>query len=310
MYWLPIIVATPFILLLGKIDGKDRYKSLLYGYASASTAASSIKELHYIDGIECCEITLNLPRIGDVTILEATAASQDELVIRAVELDDNMDNKTVTSIDSVPMHAGDIYGAVLWPAALTIASYILEHDNNELCIDHTILEVGTGTGLVSLAAALGGARKVIASDYESIPLMLLQAAAKLNHVSSERLITRLFDICDSEQQLPQATVVVAADVLYEPKTGRALARRAVEALRNGCHVIIGDSPGRPGRPSFLTELERLGIQNACFESVTGSTVTGARNDLICGPTSATRSEQPQELVVSVMHLDPRQYNNL
>ena len=50
--------------------------------------------------------------------------------------------------------------------------------------------------------------------------------------------------------------------MYEPATGRAVARRVVEALSRGSRVVIGCSPGRPGRPAFLEELREIvpGIQ--------------------------------------------------
>jgi hypothetical protein len=103
--------------------------------------------------------------------------------------------------------------------------------------------------------------------------------------------------------------VVAADVMYEPITGRALAHRVVEALKKQrSRVLIGDSPGRPGRPAFLAALqEELGLQNLDFVNVTGQTVTGPRNELICGKTSQTVSTRPQALTVAVLDLDP---NNL
>ena len=100
-------------------------------------------------------------------------------------------------------------------------------------------------------------------------------------------------------------VVVAADVVYEPRTGRALAHRCLEALARGSQVLIGDSPGRAGRPAFLQELKELGVTNAAFQDVAGETVTGPRNDLICGINSTSVSPTtPQELIVAVMHLHP------
>ena len=88
----------------------------------------------------------------------------------------------------------DPYGAVLWPAAFSVATYLLtsirKNDNIHAKNDRkpfksvsdvlkglSILELGTGTGLVSLAAALGGASKIIATDYEEVPLRLLDFAA-------------------------------------------------------------------------------------------------------------------------------------
>ena len=134
-------------------------------------ASSSV---HVVDGIECREVTIDIPAVGPVTILEATAKSQADLVDMALALDEN--EWTLPN----QLQAGDPYGAVLWPAASAVSNYLLTQCGS--LKGRTILELGTGTGLVSLVASLGGAAKVIATDYEPIPLRLLEYAhANLNH---------------------------------------------------------------------------------------------------------------------------------
>jgi predicted nicotinamide N-methyase len=257
---------------------------------------------HTVQGIECVEVTLNLPLIRQVTVLEATAESQEVLVNLALE-DDASSNLRVAQHS---LKSGDPYGAVLWPASLAIASYILTNVNVR---DQTVLELGAGTGLVSLAACGAGALSVTATDYESIPLQLLEfAAAYLNPAldidMDRQLHCQLLDLCDTTAPLPAAAWVVAADIMYEPVTGRAVAVRALEALERGSHVLIGDSPGRAGRPAFLEELARLGVEHGGFVDTVGSTVTGARHELICGKGSTTVSLEPQALTVAIMELDP------
>lgn len=284
------------------------------------------------------EITLELPVVGLVTVLEATAESQEVLVNLALGADADGDadsdesgsvsNGGITAQEQqqLQLQSGDIYGAVLWPASLAIASHLLTAVNIK---DLIVLELGAGTGLVSMAACAGGARHVLATDYESIPLQLLQyAATHLNpnikfssggsEINSESesdnnskssngvvLECKLLDMCDTKTVLPYADWVVAADIMYEPATGRAMAVRALEALQNGSRVLIGDSPGRAGRPAFLKELERLGVKGAAFVDTVGSTVTGERHELICGKGSTTVSREPQELTVAIMELNPK-----
>ena len=284
------------------------------------------------------EITLELPVVGPLTVLEATAESQEILVNLALgtdadviadvkSRDDSASNKGITAQEQQKqqkLQSGDIYGAVLWPASLAIASHLLTAVKIR---DLTVLELGAGTGLVSMAACAGGARHVLATDYEEIPLQLLQyAAANLNpnisFSSSDSdndsnsgsnngggngvvLECKFLDMCDTKTVLPYADWVVAADIMYEPATGRAMAVRALEALQNGSRVLIGDSPGRAGRPAFLQELERLGVKAAAFVDTVGSTVTGERHELICGKGSTTNSREPQELTVAIMELDSK-----
>jgi predicted nicotinamide N-methyase len=284
------------------------------------------------------EVTLELPVVGLVTVLEATAESQEVLVNLALGADADVDTDVDNNGDSVSnggitaqqkeqqqqLQSGDIYGAVLWPASLAIASHLLTAVNIR---DLTVLELGAGTGLVSMAACAGGARHVLATDYERIPLQLLQYAAtnlnpnisfssddtdsdsnsRSNNGGAEGVVLecKLLDMCDTKTVLPYADWVVAADIMYEPATGRAMAVRALEALQNGSRVLIGDSPGRAGRPAFLQELERLGVKGAAFVDTVGSTVTGERHELICGKGSTTNSREPQELTVAIMELDPK-----
>ena len=164
-----------------------------------------------------------------------------------------------------------------------------------------------------MALALAGAR-VVASDYESIPLKLIEYAAKhLNPGDSEKkdqgqphasISYMLLDMRDYETPLPAADLVVAADIMYEPRTGKAMARRAVEALKRGSKVLVGDSPGRPGRQTFLEELKLLGVSDAHFVDTVGFTCAGPRHDLICGKNSTSVSAVRQELEVAVLELDP------
>ena len=119
-----------------------------------------------------------------------------------------------------------------------------------------------------------------------------------------------FDICDKSMKLPFADIIVAADIMYEPKTGKAMAMRAVEALKQNSTIIIADSPGRPGRINFLNELkDAYGINNE-FVDYSGLKCVGYRNDLICGKNSTSMSSSNDNksveagLDIAIMDLDP------
>lgn len=279
---------------------------------------------HDVQGIICREVRIDVDVVGPVCILEATADSQNQLVDMALMTEEEIKSEN----PSLRLESGDPYGSVLWPAASAVINHLLTNVAQELRSegkqrfeDATILELGTGTGLVSLAAALGGASKVKATDYEKVPLRLLEYAAEhINCISVgdddlitgeerveklSKIETSLFDICNHEKSLPDADIVVAADIMYEPKTGIAMAHRVVEALKTGRRVIVGCSPGRPGRPKFQEELRRLlpGI-NCDFTEVEGRTCSGPRNELICGENSTTISSSPKVLKVALLDLDP------
>ena len=282
--------------------------------ARFSSSPSSVDEnpgdgtntIHIVDGFSCREVSMDLPVVGIVTVLEATAQAQEDLVEMALAMDESEIR------GEQKLAEGDPYGAVLWPAAWAVAEYLLTTENvSALNTDGapltgvSIVELGTGTGLVSIAAALGGA-KVLATDYEPLALALTQYSALTFHRRKNLHIeTRLLDMCDHNTRLPKADIVVAADIMYEPKTGVAMAYRAVEALKQGSRVIVGDSPGRPGRPAFLDTLRSLGVsEQARFVETIGRTCSGHRHDMICGKGSTSVSQTPQDLSVALMDILP------
>lgn len=283
---------------------------------------NSSSSQHNIMGISCREVDNELPIVGTITVLEATADSQEILVDECLELEEGKYEKRISE--------GDPYGAVLWPASWAVSNYVLSQEDIMKNISSlSVLELGAGSGLVSISIAAAGAKRVLATDYEPLALALTRYAAesmnnnnkidqgcnvgssnniKSNSISS-RIETQLLDMCDTKQKyLPlrekKIDIVLAADVLYEPKTGKALAHRVVEALRHNCRVIVGDSPGRPGRPEFLNTLKSLGVEGAAFQEMVGFTCLGPRHELICGKGSTSVSEQTTELPIAILDLKP------
>ena len=307
-------------LLSGTIHpSRSPFSTPVHRVSSVATSSEDTKTHHQVKGIDCVEVTITLPSIGNVTILEATAAAQETLVDLAL-LEDGDDVSPDQSLIEGTLATGDPYGAVLWPAAFVVAQRLLAELERRPGEEITMVELGAGTGLVSLAALQAGCQRVVATDYEQIPLDLLQYAAQHLNPSitaeengiHQRLTCRHLDMLDMENQpLPaHADYVVAADVMYEPKTGRAVAHRVVEALKNNSTIIVGDSPGRAGRPAFLEELNSLlKTESLDFTDTNGWTVTGDRNELICSPESPTvgkrKGDGPQPLTVAILKLDPQ-----
>mmetsp|Transcript_45156 Transcript_45156/g.109935 ORF Transcript_45156/g.109935 Transcript_45156/m.109935 type:complete len:489 (-) Transcript_45156:1073-2539(-) len=338
------------------------------------------QRLHTVDGVTCREVVNSgLPIIKTVTVLEATAESQEELVDEVLLLEDELPNNNEDG-GKRRIENGDPYGAVLWPASWAVAKYLLseEEENKQwsvrnhdtistsvaafaaaaaakrgsiLLSDLHVVEIGTGTGLVSLALAKAGTQRIVATDYEPLPLKLVSYAAaecdndelqqqlqQEQEVSKmSRIETRLFDICDFDSPIPTLStsqsssterktsdtsntnrLVVAADIMYEPVTGRAMARRVHEALRSGARVVVGDSPGRAGRAAFLEELQNLGglSPDLCQfnKTVKGRRCVGPRHDLICGEGSTSVADSDllgddddnayQEISVAILDLSP------
>eukprot|EP00413_Alexandrium_margalefii_P005330 CAMPEP_0204520890 /NCGR_PEP_ID=MMETSP0661-20131031/5498_1 /ASSEMBLY_ACC=CAM_ASM_000606 /TAXON_ID=109239 /ORGANISM="Alexandrium margalefi, Strain AMGDE01CS-322" /LENGTH=354 /DNA_ID=CAMNT_0051526463 /DNA_START=6 /DNA_END=1070 /DNA_ORIENTATION=- len=172
----------------------------------------------------------------------------------------------------------EAFGAKVWPMAYVAAARLAE----EGVQGRTVLELGCGTGLVSLAARLHGAAFVLATDRSRRNLDLAKASARLNGVELE---AELFDV-SLQQPLPSAAsplcgnhreaaysapcagelpprfdFVVLSDALYWPEDTVAFARRVAEAHVSGSTVIVADGGRQRGTflGSLRKELADLGV---------------------------------------------------
>lgn len=135
------------------------------------------------------------------------------------------------------------YGRVLWPSAHACARVVLELAAKIGA--RTVLELGCGTGLVSLVAARAGLA-AHATDVDDGALASVRASAAVARLD---VATSRFDICSADRLPETATIVVAADLMYEELLAAALARRVREARDQGAWVVVGD-PGRVFRARF------------------------------------------------------------
>jgi predicted nicotinamide N-methyase len=95
------------------------------------------------------------------------------------------------------------YWAFCWGSGLALARFLLTEPRwvNE----KTIVDLGAGSGVVAIAAALAGARRVIACDTDADALLATAANAALNGVTVEL----------SDTLPPRCDVLLMADVLYD-----------------------------------------------------------------------------------------------
>ncbi len=140
------------------------------------------------------------------------------------------------------------YWAFCWASGQVLAAELLKHP--ELCRDKTVLDLGAGSGVVAIAAALSGARRVIACDLDPQALDACRANAKLNAVELETLD-------DLEKLDSRVDLLIAADVLYDRENLVWLDQLA----RFAATVIIADSRIRD--PQVFKGYDVLGTQTSC-----------------------------------------------
>jgi predicted nicotinamide N-methyase len=94
-----------------------------------------------------------------------------------------------------------------WSSGQVLAQWIIER--KELVEGRCVLDFGTGSGIVAVAAARSGARKVLACDIDPVALEAVKANAELNHVEIE--------VSGDFQSVFNGgvDVILAADVLYD-----------------------------------------------------------------------------------------------
>ncbi|RRJ84428.1 class I SAM-dependent methyltransferase [Aestuariirhabdus litorea] len=120
------------------------------------------------------------------------------------------------------------YWSLCWGSGLALARYLLNQPQR--VAGKRVLDFGAGSGVVAVAAALAGARQVIACDIDPQALAATSANARLNGVEVELLD----DFAGLEAPVD---LLVAADVLYD----RANLPLLEQFCRCADSVLVGDS---------------------------------------------------------------------
>jgi predicted nicotinamide N-methyase len=137
------------------------------------------------------------------------------------------------------------YWAFAWAGGQALARYVL--DNPMIVAGKRVLDIGSGSGLVGLAAAKAGAASVLAADIDSFAC----AAIRLNARANGCVITATQDDLIGA---PNAwDVILIGDLFYE----RPLAERLLAWLTPlNVPALLGD----PGRAYFPKQgVERLAL---------------------------------------------------
>lgn len=135
------------------------------------------------------------------------------------------------------------YWAYLWPGGAALIAHLAAQP--DLVRGKRVLDLGAGSGLVGIAAAKRGARRVLASEVDPLARIALELNAALNFVTVEPL----GDVLSGT--VPRVDLILVGDLFYDPD----LARRVTGFLaRAGVPALVGDI-GRAPLPR--DRLERL-----------------------------------------------------
>jgi predicted nicotinamide N-methyase len=133
------------------------------------------------------------------------------------------------------------FWAFAWAGGQALARYLL--DNPDLVGGREVLDIGSGSGIVAIAAAMAGAAAVTATEIDPFAAASIGLNAALNGVTV-RIETR--DLLD--RAAAGWGVALAGDICYEePMSSRAVALLRRIAARPGRLALLGD-PGRAYLP--------------------------------------------------------------
>jgi predicted nicotinamide N-methyase len=127
------------------------------------------------------------------------------------------------------------YWAFAWAGGQALARYLLDHA--DAVRGRSVLDFGSGSGLVAIAAAKAGAQAVTASDIDPFAAAAIELNSSINGVTVDARVDDLLDGACSWD------TVLVGDMCYE----RPLAERLLDwlslATKSGTQVFLGD-PGR------------------------------------------------------------------
>jgi predicted nicotinamide N-methyase len=122
------------------------------------------------------------------------------------------------------------FWAFAWPGGQALARHLLDHP--DLVAGRTVLDFGTGSGLVAIAAAKAGAVAVTAVDADPFA----RAAAGLNGAANSVTLSVVAQVLGTA---PAAEVVLAGDVWYDRELA-AEVMSFLDAAAVGAEVLAGD----------------------------------------------------------------------
>jgi predicted nicotinamide N-methyase len=142
------------------------------------------------------------------------------------------------------------YWAYVWAGGAALAQHVLRWP--DLVRGRTVLDLGAGSSVVGIAAALAGAAQVLAVEPDRWGQAAVAVNAALNGVAV-RLV--------SLDPLPAVDLVLCGDVFYGAEVAAAMLPVLDRFRARGVRVLVGD-PGRKDLPADrLTLCAEYGVRD-------------------------------------------------
>jgi len=202
-------------------------------------------------------VTQTLGELGaqfDMARTDLMVAGREVRIHHPRNADDLIDEQAFVDDERLP------YWADLWPSARVLAERVAT-----MPVDgRRFLELGCGTGLVSVAAAIAGF-DVTATDYYDEALRFTALNVLVN--TGALIDTRIGDWRRFPHDMGRFELVVASDVLYEQPHAGLIAGVLDRTLTARGSAVIAD-PGRIAAPQFVDECKERGMPAAILDRIT------------------------------------------
>ncbi len=139
------------------------------------------------------------------------------------------------------------FWAFAWAGGQALARYILDHP--ETVAAKRVLDFGSGSGLIAIAAMKAGAASVLAADIDGFAAAAIGLNAEMNDVS---ILVTTEDIVGSANL--GWDVILIGDMCYERPLAERIETWVHDLVAGGALALIGD-PGRTYLPK--TGLDKL-----------------------------------------------------
>ena len=202
-------------------------------------------------------VTQTLGELGaqfDMARTDLMVAGREVRIHHPRNADDLIDEQAFVDDERLP------YWADLWPSARVLAERVAT-----MPVDgRRFLELGCGTGLVSVAAAIAGF-DVTATDYYDEALRFTALNVLVN--TGALIDTRIGDWRRFPHDIGRFELVVASDVLYDQPHAGLIAGVLDRTLTARGSAVIAD-PGRIAAPQFVDECKERGMPAAILDRIT------------------------------------------
>lgn len=128
---------------------------------------------------------------------------------------------------------GTPYWAHCWGGGIALARHILDYP--ETVSGRDVLDLGAGSGIVGIAAAIAGAREVMAADIDRYAVVAARLNAAVNNVEISMFLGDL-----TAGPPPAVDVILVGDLFYEQNLAERVSAFLDRCLVSGSEVFIGD----------------------------------------------------------------------